>query len=206
MSPDCCQAKASQLALLKQRQERVLWIALAINVVMFVVELLSGIKSNSLSLTGDSLDMLGDAIVYGSTIFVISKSEKLQAVSALLKGVIMLGSSLAVFSRVVYQFVAWQLPVVEVMERIGLMALFANTLCLLLLSSHKDDNINMSSVWLCSRNDIIANISVLVAAILILIFRSPIPDLVVGSLLTLLFAKTAFTVLNNSWRMLSLKS
>jgi len=206
MSPDCCQAKASQLALLKQRQARVLWIALAINAVMFVVELLAGIKSNSLSLTGDSLDMLGDAIVYGPTIFVISKSEKLQAVSALLKGVIMVGSSLAVFSRVVYQFVAWQLPVVEVMGRIGLMALFANTLCLLLLSSHKDDNINMSSVWLCSRNDIIANISVLVAAILILIFRSPIPDLVVGSLLTLLFAKTAFTVLSNSWRMLSLKS
>lgn len=185
-----------------------LWIALAISMVMFVVELLAGIKFNSLSLTGDSLDMLGDAIVYGSTIFVISKSEKLQAVSALLKGVIMLGSSLAVFSRVVYQLVAWQLPVVEVMGRIGLMALFANTLCLLLLSSHKDDNINMSSVWLCSRNDIIANISVLVAAILILIliFRSPIPDLIVSSLLTLLFAKTAFTVLSNSWRMLSLKS
>lgn len=206
MSPDCCQAKASQLALLKQRQARVLWIALAINLIMFMVELLAGIKSNSLSLTGDSLDMLGDAIVYGSTIFVISKSEKLQALSALLKGVIMVGSSLAVFSRVIYQFVAWQLPVVEVMGRIGLIALFANTLCLLLLSYHKEDNINMSAVWLCSRNDIIANISVLVAAILILVFRSPIPDLVVGSLLTLLFAKTAFTVLSNSWRMLSLKS
>ena len=120
--------------------------------------------------------------------------------------VIIFGSSLAIFGRVTYQFVAWQLPVVEVMGRIGLMALFANTLCLLLLSSHKDDNINMSSVWLCSRNDIIANISVLVAAILILVFRSPIPDLVVGSLLTLLFAKTAFTVLSNSWRILPLKS
>ena len=199
MASDCCQSKANELALLKERQSKVLWIVLAINAVMFVVELNAGLRAQSLSLTGDSLDMLGDALVYGTSLFVIYKSEKLQAGSAFLKGVIMLASSLAVFAKVVYQLVAWQVPEVAIMGRIGLLALFSNLFCLLLLSSHKDDNINMKSVWLCSRNDIIANISVLIAALFVLAFRSPVPDLIVGLLLAVLFAKTALSVLGDSW-------
>jgi Co/Zn/Cd efflux system component len=199
MASDCCHSKANELTLLKERQSKVLWIVLAINTVMFVVELNAGLRSQSLSLTGDSLDMLGDALVYGSSLFVLHKSEKLQAGSAFLKGIIMLVSSLAVFAKVVYQLVAWQVPEVTIMGRIGLLALLSNMLCLLLLSSHKDDNINMGSVWLCSRNDIIANVSVLIAALFVLMFSSPVPDLIVGLLLAVLFAKTALRVLGDSW-------
>ena len=206
MSSDCCQSKAKELALLRERQSKVLWIVMAINLVMFVIELRAGLRSNSLSLTGDSLDMLGDALVYASSLFVIYKSERLQAASAFLKGIIMLASSIAVLVRVIYEFVAWQLPEVSIMGKVGFLALFANLFCLLLLSSHKDDNLNMTSVWLCSRNDIIANVSVLVAACLILIFHSPIPDLIVGSLLTLLFARTAVNVLSQSWKIISVRS
>ncbi len=85
------------------------------------------------------------------------------------------------------------------MGRMGLLALFSNLFCLLLLSSHRDDNINMKSVWLCSRNDIIANVSVLFATLFVLVLRSPAPDLIVGLLLAVLFAKTAFSVLSDSW-------
>lgn len=199
MGSDCCQSKGNELSLLRERQSKVLWIVLVINAFMFVVELNAGLRAQSLSLTGDSLDMLGDALVYGSTLFVLYKSEKLQAGAAFLKGIIMLASSLAVFVKVVHQFLAWQIPEVAIMGRIGLLALFSNLFCVLLLSSHKDDNINMKSVWLCSRNDIVANGSVLIAALFVLAFRSPIPDLIVGFLLAVLFAKTSLMVLGESW-------
>ena len=179
---------------------------MTINIVMFVIELRAGLRSDSLSLTGDSLDMLGDSLVYASSLFVIDKSERFQAASAFLKGIIMLASSVAVLARVIYEFVAWQQPEISIMGKVGLLALFANLFCLLLLSSHKDDNLNMASVWLCSRNDIIANVSVLIAAYLILLFQSPIPDLMVGSLLTLLFAKTAVIVMSHSWKIISVRS
>lgn len=199
MGSDCCQSKGNELSLLRERQSKVLGIVLVINAFMFVVELNAGLRAQSLSLTGDSLDMLGDALVYGSTLFVLYKSEKLQAGAAFLKGIIMLASSLAVFVKVVHQFLAWQIPEVAIMGRIGLLALFSSLFCVLLLSSHKDDNINMKSVWLCSRNDIVANGSVLIAALFVLAFRSPVPDLIVGFLLAVLFAKTSLMVLGESW-------
>jgi Co/Zn/Cd efflux system component len=206
MSSECCQTKAKELSHLRERQSKVLWIVMTINIVMFVIELRAGLRSDSLSLTGDSLDMLGDSLVYASSLFVIDKSERFQAASAFLKGIIMLASSVAVLARVIYEFVAWQQPEISIMGKVGLLALFANLFCLLLLSSHKDDNLNMASVWLCSRNDIIANVSVLIAAYLILLFQSPIPDLMVGSLLTLLFAKTAVIVMSHSWKIISVRS
>jgi Co/Zn/Cd efflux system component len=144
--------------------------------------------------------MLGDALVYGTSLYVIHRSAKAQAGAALLKGVIMFAFAIAVFARAVYQFVAGGAPTAEIMGVIGLVALAANLVCLLLLTRHREDNLNMSSVWLCSRNDIIANTSVLGAAGLVLLTHSPIPDLLVGLLLTVVFARSAGTVLSQSWR------
>ena len=200
MADRCCQNKAEALTQLKERQARVLWIVLAINLVMFVVEFGAGLRAASLSLTGDSLDMLGDALVYGTSLYVIHRSANAQAGAALLKGVIMFGFAIAVFARAVYQFMAGAAPTAEIMGFIGLVALAANLICLLLLTRHRQDNLNMSSVWLCSRNDIIANTSVLAAAGLVLLTHSPIPDLLVGLLLTVVFARSAGTVLSQSWR------
>lgn len=200
MADHCCQHKEAALVKLKQRQARVLWIVLAINLVMFVVEFGAGLRAGSLSLTGDSLDMLGDSLVYGTSLYVIHRSSKAQAGAALLKGVIMFVFAIAVFARAIYQFVAGAAPTAEIMGFVGLLALMANLICLLLLTRHRQDNLNMSSVWLCSRNDIIANTSVLAAAGLVLLTQSPVPDLLVGLLLTAVFARSAGTVLSQSWR------
>lgn len=203
MSKDCCQTKAAELAALSQRQSKTLWIVLGVNAGMFVLELLTGIRSNSLALTGDSLDMLGDTIAYSSSLYVINRGSKSQARSALLKGGIMFLSAIAVFSRAIYQVFFPVIPELQIMGGIGFLALGANLFCLLLLSQHRRDNLNMSSVWLCSRNDIIANLCVLLAAGLVLVSGASWPDLAVGFLLTLIFAKSAGKVLSQSWRALA---
>ena len=195
---DCCQAKACDLELMAKRHARVLWAVLAINGVMFFVEIIAGLKANSTALLGDSLDMLGDAVAYGSSLFVIRGSAGGKAKSAALKGCLMLVLGAAIFGRAIYQFGNPNLPGTGVMTMIGILALCTNGLCLFLLSSHRDDDINMKSVWVCSRNDIIANVSVLIAAALVVGLRSPLPDLFVGIALSILFMKSAFGVLREA--------
>lgn len=197
---DCCQNKAHALKQLRKRQSKVLWTVLVINAVMFVVEFGFGIRANSLSLTGDSLDMLGDALVYASSLYVIDRGQKAQAKSALLKGSIMFVSAIVVFARASYQAFAGVSPQAEVMSLVGFVVLIANLTCLFLLTRHRKDNLNMSSVWLCSRNDIIANTSVLIAAGLVVLTGSLLPDLVVGLLITFIFAKSAGKVFSQAWR------
>jgi Co/Zn/Cd efflux system component len=200
MSDNCCQNKSYELAKLKKQQAKVLWAVLLINLVMFVIEFGAGIRADSLSLTGDSLDMLGDALVYASSLYVINKGSKTQAGSAFLKGIIMFLFAIAVFVRATYQLFTGATPEATIMSTVGVVALLANLFCLLLLTKHRQDNLNMSSVWLCSRNDIIANTSVLVAAGLIFLTHSIFPDIAVGLLLTFVFAKSAGQVLSQSWR------
>ncbi len=198
MAEHCCQHKAKELEKLQKRQSKVLWIIWAINAVMFVVEFSGGIKAASLSLTGDSLDMLGDALVYGCSLYVIKKGKKAQARSAILKGIIMFLTAIAVFARATYQLFAQTVPTVQLMSEIGILALVANLICFLLLIRHRNDNINMSSVWLCSRNDIIANILVLLTAGLVLLTNSFLPDFILGLFLTAVFAQSAGKVLNQA--------
>ncbi|MCC0179549.1 cation transporter [Waterburya agarophytonicola K14] len=192
------QHKAKELEKLQKRQSKVLWIILIINAVMFVVEFSGGIKAASLSLTGDSLDMLGDALVYGCSLYVIQKGKKAQARSAILKGGIMFLTAIAVFARATYQLFAQTVPTVSLMSEIGILALIANLICFLLLIRHRNDNINMSSVWLCSRNDIIANTSVLLTAGLVFLTDSFLPDFILGLLLTVVFAQSAGKVLQKA--------
>ncbi|KAM3095179.1 cation transporter [Phormidesmis sp. 146-12] len=200
MSDNCCQNKSSELSKLKKQQAKVLWAVLFINLGMFVIEFGAGVRADSLSLTGDSLDMLGDALVYASSLYVINKGSKAQAGSAFLKGIIMFLFAIAVFARASYQLFAGTIPEAAIMSTVGVLALLANLFCLLLLTRHREDNLNMSSVWLCSRNDIIANTSVLVAAGLVFLTHSVLPDLAVGLLLTFVFAKSSGKVLSQSWR------
>jgi Co/Zn/Cd efflux system component len=200
---NCYQNKTYELNQLKKQQIKVLWAVLLINSVMFLVELGIGINSDSLLLTEDSLDMLGDALVYGSILYVLKKGSKAQAGPALLKGMIMFLSAMAVFARACYEIEAGTTPEVRAMSAIGFIALLANLLCLYLLTRHRNDNLNMSSVWLCSRNDIIANISFLGATVLVFLTNSLLPDLIVGLLLTFLFAKSAGKVLSQSWEVLN---
>jgi cation diffusion facilitator family transporter len=197
---DCCSGKACEVEALRGRQSSTLKIVLAINAVMFVVELTAGLLGHSVSLVADSLDMLGDALVYGFSLYVVARGAAMKARAALFKGVIMAGFGLFVLGQALYRIVFPQLPVFEAIGAIGLLALATNSVCLYLLWRHRADDINMSSIWLCSRNDIIANVSVLFAAAGVWFTQSGWPDIVVGLALAALFLRSALHVLRESLR------
>ena len=195
---NCCNDKACEIEMLRNRQSTTLKIVLAINAAMFVVELIAGLISDSVSLLADSLDMLGDALVYGFSIYVVARGSKMKARAALFKGGIMAVFGLLVLGQAVYKIVFPQTPLAEAIGTIGLLALVANSVCFALLWRHRSDDINMSSVWLCSRNDIIANVSVLVAAVGVWVTHTGWPDILVGLALATLFLRSASLVLHEA--------
>lgn len=195
---DCCNDKACEIDALRSRQSSTLKIVLGINAVMFIVELTAGLLGNSISLVADSLDMLGDAMVYGFSLYVVARSTTMKAKAALLKGIIMAAFGFFVLGQALYRIAYSQLPVFETIGAIGLLALAANGTCFFLLWRHRADDINMSSVWLCSRNDIIANISVLFAAVGVWLTHAGWPDILVGLALAALFLRSALHVLRES--------
>ena len=177
---NCCHDKGCALDALRERQGRTLRIVLAINVILFLVELTAGIAASSTALMADSLDSLGDALVYAFSLYVLFRSERWRAGAALLKGLIMLGFGLAIAAGLIARMLSPVLPVAEMMGGFGLFALACNLACLTLLTRHRSDDINMESVWLCSRNDIIANAGVIVASFGVALTGSMWPDLAVG--------------------------
>lgn len=195
---DCCTDKACEIDVLHQRQRSTLIVVLGINAVMFVAEITAGLLAGSVSLVADSLDMLGDALVYGFSLYVVARGVRMKAVSALIKGGIMAAFGVFVLGQAVYNIVYPQVPAFATIGVIGLLALAANALCLALLWRHRSDDINMTSVWLCSRNDIIANLAVLFAALGVWLTASGWPDIVVGLALAALFLRSASYVLRQS--------
>jgi Co/Zn/Cd efflux system component len=195
---DCCNDKACEIEALRSRQSATLKIVLSINAVMFLVELTAGIMAGSVSLLADSLDMLGDALVYGFSLYVVARGARMKAQAALLKGGIMAAFGLFVLGQAVHRMFFPHVPVFQMIGAVGALALAANGLCLALLWRHRADDINMSSVWLCSRNDIIANVSVLFAALGVWLTGSGWPDVVIGLALAALFLKSALYVLRSA--------
>lgn len=195
---DCCENKACALDALRERQSKTLKIVLGINAVMFVVELMAGMMAGSTALLSDSLDNLGDALTYGMSLYAVSRGSRSKAKVALFKGVLILLASLFVLYQVVYRIAVPVVPLYETMGLVSLLALLANGTCLALLWKHRKEDINMSSVWECSRNDIAANIAVFVAAGGVALTHSGWPDILVGLALALLFLKSAAKVLKGA--------
>ena len=195
---DCCNDKLCELEALRSRQSATLKLVLGINAVMFGVELTAGVLAHSVSLVADSLDMLGDTLVYGFSLYVVTRSARLKAVSALFKGCIMASFGLFVLGQAFYKIMVPQLPVFEAIGGIGLLALAANGLCLAVLWRHRSDDINMHSVWLCSRNDIVANVAVLCAAFGVWLSDSGWPDILVGLALALFVLRSALLVIRSA--------
>lgn len=195
---DCCENKACALDALRERQSATLKIVLGINAVMFVVELMAGLMAGSTALLSDSLDNLGDALTYGMSLYAVSRGPRSKAKVALFKGVLILLASLFVLSQVVYRIAVPVVPLYQTMGLVSLLALLANGTCLALLWKHRKEDINMSSVWECSRNDIAANIAVFVAAGGVALTHSGWPDILVGLALALLFLKSAAKVLKGA--------
>lgn len=196
----CCNADDLRAIAGRTRQRRVLWWVLAINASLFVVELGAGIRAGSTALLGDSLDMLGDAFVYGFSLFVLDRSERERTWAALLKGLIMAAFGLLVVGEAVAKVVSPELPAADVMGVVGLVALAGNALCFWLLYRHRGDDLNMRSTWLCSRNDLFANVAVIGAAVVVRATATLWPDVVVGLAIAVLFLRTALDVVRESVR------
>lgn len=196
---DCCDSKGSELAQLREKQGRVLYIVLAINAVMFVVEFTAGWILHSTALLGDSLDMFGDTLVYTISLFVLHRGARARAGAALFKSGFLLLFSLLIIGEAIRKSFLGVVPEAGWMSLIGLIALAANLSCLALLYSHRSDDINMSSTWLCSRNDVIANLSVLGAAGLVMLTESLWPDLILGVGLAILYLHSSVQVGRDAW-------
>jgi cation diffusion facilitator family transporter len=192
--PDCCDDKAGAIEALKNRQTGTLRIVLAINVVMFVVELSAGLMARSTALLSDSLDNLGDALTYGLSLYAVSRGARSKAKVALFKGVLILAAGVFVLGQVAYGILHPGVPVFETMGIVSLVALAANGTCLALLWKHRAEDVNMSSVWECSRNDIASNTAVFFAAGAVWLTGSGWPDLAVGLGLAALFLRSAVRV------------
>jgi len=198
MSDSCCHHKTNELATLGRRQAKVLWIALFINLSMFFLEGFYGLVANSNSLLADSLDMLGDALVYAISLYAIGKSQTWISGVSLIKGLIMAVFGLGVLIDAASRFLSSTIPVAETMGVIGGIALVANISCVGLLLRHRNDNLNMRSTWECSKNDVLANIGVLLAAAAVGFTGSKYPDLVVGITISLLVFRSSISVLTDS--------
>jgi Co/Zn/Cd efflux system component len=197
----CCAVRAIPGA-----QRRVLRAVLWINALMFLGESVAGLLAHSTALFADSVDMLGDAIVYGFSLYAIERGALWQARAALLKGLVMAAFGVAVLAQVALKLAHGLAPAAEVMGIVGFVALAANLLCLMLLWQRRADDLNMQSAWVCSRNDVIGNVGVLVAAAAVLITGSPWPDIIVGLAVAGLFGRSAVQVIRAASRELALSS
>ena len=173
---------------------RVLWAALAINAVMFVIEVSAGLGAASLSIQADSLDFLGDAANYGVALFVLGLPLRWRATTALLKAAAMALFGLWIFAQAADQALHPGLPSAAVMSGIGMLALAANLACALLLYRHRFGDSNRRAVWLCTRNDAFGNIAVIAAAGGVYVSAGPWPDVAVGVLLSSLAFVSALRV------------
>lgn len=199
---DCCEDTVCAIEALKERQSATLRVVLLINAVMFVVELTSGLLARSTALLSDSLDNLGDALTYGLSLYAVSRGARSKALVALFKGGLITLAGLFVLGQVAYAAANPGVPVFETMGIVGIIALAANGTCLALLWKHRAEDVNMSSVWECSRNDIASNLSVLLAASGVWFTGAAWPDLLVGLALACLFLWSAARVLAAAVRQL----
>ena len=196
---DCCEDKSCALEQLRERQSSTLKTVLWINAVMFVVVLAAGLYASSTALLADSLDNLGDALTYALSLYAVGRSTRAKGLVSMFKGTLILGAALFVMGQIGYKLLYPGVPLFETMGAIGALALAANGTCLGLLWKHRREDVNMASVWECSRNDIAGNLAVLAAAGAVWLSASGWPDLLIGSLLALLFLRSALRVFRASF-------
>lgn len=196
---DCCEIRQD----VPERQRRVLQVVLAVNAAMFVVELGAGIRGHSTSLVADSVDMLGDAIVYGASLSVLARGALWQARVALGKGLLMAAFGAGVLVEVATKLQRGLLPAAEVMGWVGLLALGANAACLALLWRHRGDDLNMRSAYICSLNDVAGNAGVLLASAGVALLQSAWPDIAVGLVIAGMFGASAIGVIGKARQQLA---
>jgi Co/Zn/Cd efflux system component len=197
---DCHDTAAALSANTDHARRRVLWIVLAINLLLFAGEFGAGWWADSSALQADSLDSLGDALVYGLSLWVIGGTLRQRSKAVFLKGGIQALFGVAVLVEVGRRAWFGTEPLAPVMAIAATVALVGNLACFALLTRFRSDDMNMRSVWLCSRNDLVNNLGVIAAAGLVAWLDVAWPDLVIGALVAALFLHTAAHVLSGAWK------
>lgn len=197
MSSRCCDSGCSTQAV-SPGFRKALWVALAINLAMFIVEIVSGLRSGSVSLLADAIDFAGDAANYGITLTVLSMGLIWRSRAALVKGLSMLAFGVFVLARAGWSIYADVVPEPLTMGVIGALALVANVVVALMLYAYREGDSNMRSVWLCSRNDALGNIAVMIAAAGVFGTGSGWPDFTVALIMAALALSAGFSVVRQA--------
>ena len=200
LMPDPCCSNTVDIAGLEHRQRRVLTWVFSINVATFAVMVSGSVLSGSSALLSGTLDNLGDALTYALSFAVVGASARAKAQVAMVKGMLILGAALAVAGQIAWRLTDLHEPVASTMSAAAAINLIANAACLKLLTPYRDGDVNMSSSWECSRNDVIEGFAVIGAAAAVWLFASPWPDLLVAVILLAIFLRSAIRVLRNAWR------
>ena len=195
MSACCSGGCSSDKPPVDAKYRRILWVALFVNAIMFAVELFGGIRSGSVSLLADAVDFFGDAANYGVSLFVLGLAPIWRSRTALLKGATMGGYGIFVLVAACWNFVNGTVPTPETMGVIGGLALASNLGVAVLLYAYRNGDSDMRSVWLCSRNDAIGNVAVMLAALGVFGTGSGWPDIAVACIMGLLGVTASRTVI-----------
>jgi len=194
----CCDGGCSVNALQEKQQRGTLKIVLGINAVMFFVIAGGAIYGGSTALLANSFDNFGDALTYALSIYAVSRGNNTKAKVAYFKGALILLAAIIVTGQIIYKLLVPGTPIFETMGLFGILSLFANSVCLSLLWRHRHEDVNMSSVWECSRNDIASDLSVIVAAGGVWLFSSGWPDILVALALVILLYRSAYRVITSA--------
>ena len=199
MSASCCHQER-KFDGVSPTFKRALWIVIAINATMFLVEMTAGAIAGSQALQADALDFLGDTATYGLSLYVIGMSLHARTAAALVKGISLALMGLWVLGDTLYQVMVLGVPQAEIMGAIGFLALAANLASVLLLLRFRDGDANVRSVWLCSRNDAIGNVAVMLAASGVWASGTGWPDLAVAAIMAGLFLWSATQIVIQALR------
>lgn len=181
-------------------QSRVLIALLAINGVMFVAEIVAGIIGDSTALIADSLDMLADATVYAIGLYAVGRSLMVKAKAAHISGVFQIVLGLGVLLDIVRRTVVGSEPESMMMVSVGMVALVANTICLVLIYKHRQGEVHMRASWIFSKNDVIANLGVIAAGLLVAYTDSHWPDLIIGLLIAIIVTRGGLHIIKDARR------
>lgn len=186
---------------IKNKEEaKVLIILLSINALMFVVELVFGILSESTALIADSLDMLADAIVYGIGLYAVGKTIQNKAKAAHLSGIFQVTLGIIVIFDVIRRLVWGSEPDSLLMIVVGIIALIANILCLYLISKHRKGEVHMRASWIFSKNDVIANLGIIIGGVLVNGLDSRFPDIVIGLMIAIIVIRGGIEIIKEANR------
>ncbi|GAB4517015.1 MAG: cation transporter [Roseibium sp.] len=196
----CCSHSHTTFDGMSADYRRRLWLVIALNAGMFVVEMVAGQAAGSKALQADALDFFGDAVTYGISLAVIGASLRTRALAALAKGASLFLMGIWVAATTLYQVFVFGVPQAAVMGSVGFLALAVNLASVLLLVRYKDGDANVRSVWLCSRNDAIGNVAVMLAALGVWGTATAWPDLIVAGLMAGLFVSSSVQILTQAVR------